>query len=376
MARILVLGSFAESLINFRGPLLKAMAECGHTVVGCAPSASLEIRQNLCAIRISYRDIPLYRAGLNPFRDLSTLCALVALFREVRPDVVFNYTIKPVIYGSLAARWAGVPAIYSMITGAGYAFLGTGIRGYCVGHLSRLLYKWSLGGNRKVFFQNPDDRHLFQNLALLHDANQAVLVNGSGVDIDRFKPAAFPSILAFLLMARLQRDKGVVEFIQAARVIKAQHPDVVFRLAGWIDPSPMAISETDLMQWVKEGVIEYLGNLEDVRPAITHATVYVLPSYREGTPRTVLESMAMGRPIITTDAPGCRETVVDGENGFLVPVKNVDALVHAMKRFILEPELIEKMGRRSREIAEEKYDVHKVNAVIMKTMGLLGEKTV
>ena len=159
--------------------------------------------------------------------------------------------------------------------------------------------------------------------------------------------------------------------MEAARIIKAKYPGVLFRLVGWFDDNPTSIKKEDLDLWMEDGIIDYLGRLEDVRPAITASSVYVLPSYREGTPRTVLEAMSMGRPVITTDAPGCRETVIDGENGFLIPIKDVNALVQAMERFILQPELVVKMGKRSREIAEVKYDVHKVNTVIMQAMGLL-----
>ena len=307
---------------------------------------------------------------MNPLRDIRAACALVALFHEVRPDVVLSYTIKPVIYGSLAARWTGVPAIYSMITGVGYAFSVQGVKGYLVSNLVRFLYKLSLNSNRKVFFQNPDDRNLFQEFDLLRDADQAVLVNGSGVDVGHFQQAAFPAMTSFLLIARLLRDKGVIEFVQAARVIKEQYPEVIFRLVGWIDQSPMAISENDLKQWAEEGVIEYMGKLDDVRPAIANTTVYVLPSYREGTPRTVLEAMAMGRPIITTDAPGCRETVQEGLNGFLVLPRDSAALVSAMKRFIMQPHLTRSMGMESRRLAMEKYDVRMVNGVILNSMGL------
>jgi glycosyltransferase involved in cell wall biosynthesis len=174
----------------------------------------------------------------------------------------------------------------------------------------------------------------------------------------------------FLLIARLIGDKGIREFVQAAQLIQRSYPDCRFLLVGGLDSNPDAISQIELDDWIHNGMVEYLGRLDDVRPAIARASVYVLPSYREGTPRSVLEAMAMGRAIITTDAPGCRETVIDGENGFLVPVKSVDALVDAMTRFIEDPDLAVRMGKRSREIAEEKYDVHKVNAVMLKEMGI------
>ena len=172
------------------------------------------------------------------------------------------------------------------------------------------------------------------------------------------------------MIGRLLGDKGVREFAEAARKIKALHPEVRFNVVGWIDSNPDAIAQSELDAWVADGTLEFLGKLDDVRPAIAACTVYVLPSYREGTPRTVLEAMAMGRPIITTDAPGCRETVIDGDNGFLVPVQSVDALVDAMLKFIEDPALAPRMGRRSRQIAEDKYDVHKVNAVMLREMGI------
>ena len=172
------------------------------------------------------------------------------------------------------------------------------------------------------------------------------------------------------MIARLLGDKGVREYAKAAREIRSSNPGIRFGLVGWVDENPDAISKDELHIWVEEGAIEYLGRLDDVRSAIADSTVYVLPSYREGTPRTVLEAMAMGRPIITTDAPGCRETVVEGENGYLVPVKSVDALVGAMQKFVDDPDLAARMGRRSRQIAEEKYDVHKVNAVMLREMGI------
>ena len=172
------------------------------------------------------------------------------------------------------------------------------------------------------------------------------------------------------MIARLLGDKGVREYAKAASQIRTQYPNTEFGLVGWLDENPDAISKTELDDWVADGSITYHGRLDDVRPTIAESSVYVLPSYREGTPRTVLEAMAMGRPIITTDAPGCRETVIDGENGFLVEVKSVDALVKAMQRFVDEPELANRMGKRSREIAEEKYDVHKVNAVMLREMGI------
>jgi glycosyltransferase involved in cell wall biosynthesis len=369
---VVVLGGFAESLVLFRGPLLRTLVERGLRVVACAPAAPATVVDALAAMGVTYRDVPLERGGLRPDRDLRAAAALVALFRELRPDIVLSYTTKAVIFGLVAARLAGVPRRFAMITGLGYAFIGTGPKARLVGAAVRRLYRLSLGGADRVFFQNPDDRALFERLGLLRAPDQAVLINGSGVDLDVFRPAPLPEgPPSFLLIARLLGDKGVREYAEAARLLRARYPDAAFRLAGWIDgDNPAAIAEWELRAWVAEGTVEYLGRLDDVRPAISAASVYVLPSYREGTPRTVLEAMAMGRPIVTTDAPGCRETVRDGVNGFLVPVRDAGALARALERFLAEPALIERMARESRRIAAERYDVRGVDAVILETMGL------
>lgn len=318
---------------------------------------------------VAFREVPCDRAGLSVRRDLRLLRALVMLFRSARPDIVLNYTIKPVIYGSLAARLTGVPNVYSMITGVGYAF-GDGGGRRAVRMVASAMLRLSLPGNRAVFFQNPDDRSLFQQLGLLGRRGRAVLINGSGVDIDAYCPVPYPERLSFLLIARLLADKGVREYVAAARLIRARYPDVRFRLVGPLDPNPSALRSEEIQAWVNEGLIDYLGELEDVRPAIAASSVYVLPSYGEGTPRTVLEAMAMRRPAVTSDAPGCRETVVDGVNGYLVPVRDAEALAQALERFIQQPELIDRMGRESRRIVADKYDVHKVNRVILETMRL------
>lgn len=371
--KILVVASYADSLVNFRGPLLEAFVAKGLEVHAAAPDlADAEhVLSKLSSFGVTTHEIGLKRTGTNPLADLGTVAELRQLMRRIRPDYVLGYTIKPVIYGSIAAWLAGVPNRFSLVTGLGYAFTGeaSGKRGL-LRKLIQRLYRFGLSKSHKVFFQNPDDQVLFQQLRLLPCDVPSKVVNGSGVDVAGYSVSPLPHNVEFLLIARLLGDKGVREYAMAAKKVKAEHPQVTFKLVGWIDDNPDAIGQPELDEWVSSGTLEFLGKLADVRPAISNCSVYVLPSYREGTPRTVLEAMAMGRPVITTDAPGCKETVIDGDNGFLVPVQSVDDLAKAMMRFVEVPEIAVRMGERSRQIAEEKYDVHKVNEFMLSEMGI------
>ncbi|MDH5570474.1 MAG: glycosyltransferase family 4 protein [Gammaproteobacteria bacterium] len=370
MARVIILGGVSESLINFRKNLLQKLVADGHHVIACAPNATPEVTNKLAEMGVIYQDIHLHRTGLNPFKDLKTLVELIQIFKKNSPDLFLGYTIKPVIYGSIAARIAGIPKIFSMIEGLGYAFTGTGLKRRFFGYIAKALYRSALKHNTKVFFLNPDDMNLFQQQKLVSSPEQQVLLNGIGIDLDEFTPAPVPDRLSFLLIARLVKDKGVFEYVAAAKIIKKSYPGVSFKLVGFFDKNPSSVTKQDLDSWVASGAIEYLGYLRDVHQAIAGCSVYILPSYREGLPRTVLEAMAMARPIITTDAPGCRETVTQGINGLLVPVGDVNALVEAIEHFLQHPEDIERMGQESRRLTVEKYDVHEVNAVILETMGL------
>ena len=371
--KFLLIAGYPESLLNFRGPLLRALLEVGLEVHVAAPDLPTNsvIRQQLEALGAQVHEVALKRTGMNPLADMTTVYHLWRLMHRIKPDYSLGYTIKPVVYGNIAAWLAGVPRRFALITGLGYAFQGeTGQRTW-LKRIVQSLYRAALGKAHKVFFQNPDDEALFNSLGIIKPSDQkTVVVNGSGIDVGSFSVASLPQATQFLLIARLLGDKGVREFVKAATMVRLQHPDVRFGLVGWIDENPDAIGEDELQQWIEAGDVQFYGRLDDVKPVIAQSSVYVLPSYREGTPRTVLEAMAMGRPIITTDAPGCRETVVDGDNGFLVPVKAVDELAIAMLKFIERPDLIDRMGKRSRQIAEEKYDVDKVNAHMLREMGI------
>ncbi|OZB47243.1 MAG: glycosyltransferase family 1 protein [Polynucleobacter sp. 39-45-136] len=375
--KILLIAGMAESLVNFRGPLIADLQNRGLDVHVAAPDLfkGSSIYNQLQALGLTVHKFPMMRNGTNTLVDMWTVYFLWRLIRTIRPSVTLAYTIKPVIYGLCAAWLAGVPRRFALITGLGYVFEEDRSKAPLL-YIVQKLYKFALCRASLVFFQNPDDLILFKARDILSKGVPTCVVNGSGVDLVRFSfkklnLSISASSIHFLFMGRFLSDKGIREYVHAARLIRRSHPNVKFMLVGWIDSNPNSISQDELDEWVADGSIELLGKMSDVRSAIESCSVYVLPSYREGTPRSVLEAMAMGRPIITTDAPGCRETVIEGENGFLVQVKDVDALVIAMSKFIMNPSLITTMGRRSREMAEEKYDVHKVNAIMLHEMGIV-----
>lgn len=367
--RILINGSFAPSVVNFRGPLVRALVAAGHEVHVSVPDVSLEVRRSIEALGAILHEIPLQRASLNLAADLLYRRSLRRLISRIDPDLVLGYTIKPNIWGSLAARAAQIPSA-SMVTGLGYTFIQRDtIKKRLVSRLSRMLYRRATAANRVVIFQNADDRDDFVAAGCLEEARKARLVNGSGVDTEHFTPVSLPSAPVFLMAARLLVSKGVREYAAAAIAVSARRNDCRFLLAGNFDDTPDCIDPAELAGWQKAG-IEYLGWIDDVPAAIAGASVYVLPSYREGTPRTVLEAAAMGRPTIATDVPGCRDSVVHGETGLLVPVRDVAALADAMERLADDAAMRARMGAAARRFCEEKYAVDKVNRMLMAHLGL------
>jgi glycosyltransferase involved in cell wall biosynthesis len=320
------------------------------------------------ALGVEPLDYPLDRTGINPLNDLRTLFYLYRLMREGRPDAVIAFQPKPNVYALLAARLASVPVRAAVVEGLGFAFTPgeETFKKRIVRAVLKALYKLSFAFAHKVFFLNPDDLREFVAQGLVRP-EKAVLLRGIGVPLEEWPPAP-PHLepLTFTLIARLLREKGVREFAEAARRVKARHPGVRFLLIGPPDTNPGAIPEAEVRSWVEEGILEWIPWTEDVRPYLTETSVYVLPSYyREGVPRSTQEAMAMARPVITTDAPGCRETVVEGQNGFLVPPRDVEALVVAIERFIQDPSLVEQMGRESRKLAEERFNARVKSAQVI-----------
>jgi glycosyltransferase involved in cell wall biosynthesis len=367
---IVLFGSYAPSLINFRGPLIAALVERGHRVFALAPDLDESTASAVRALGAEPVEVPLGRTSLNPIEAFRTGRRLRRILGDIRPDLVIAYTIKPILLAARALGRRPGPRFVPIITGLGYALIGgPQIKRRLVRRLALTLYRRALRRADLVVFQNRDDRADFERLGLVPAAKPAGLINGSGVDTRHFAPAPLPEGVSFLMISRFLRDKGLREFGAAAARLKAGHPEVPVRLAGWLDPSPDAIGADELAAMEAAGV-EILGQLADVRPAIAGCSVYVLPSYREGTPRSVLEAMAMGRAILTTDVPGCRETVVEGVNGLMVPAADADALYRAMKRFVEAPELARRMGAESRRLAESRFDVAAVNESLLAQIGL------
>lgn len=345
---------------------MRDIMRAGHRLSVAAPDIQFELQRDLELKNISVFETPLRRNTIGVLSDLLYQWSLYNLFRKTKPDVVLTYTIKPNIWGAFAAQMAGIASV-SMVTGLGYAFTDSGVqswRSQIIRKAAASLYRLAIDRNKLALFQNPDDVRDFFALGTLRNTDKVRIINGSGVDLTHFSPVSLADQPIFLMISRLLKNKGVREYAHAARLIKQTHPKSRCLLVGPHDRGPDGINSAELAKWQGEG-LEYLGAMDDVRPAIAGCRFFVLPSYREGTPRSVLEAMAMGRPIITTDAPGCRETVEGGRNGYLVPVRDATALAQRMRYLVDHPEIAEPMGAASLGLAREKYEVGSVNRDII-----------
>nr|WP_253649397.1 glycosyltransferase family 4 protein [Vibrio tubiashii] len=332
-------------------------------------------RRRIESLGASFIEYPIKRNSLSVGSDIKTLCSLISAFRLQSPKLVLAYTIKPVIWGGIAARFARVPSFYALITGLGYAFQAQGFVKKALTMFVKQLYRFALINAKGVVFQNKDDMSVFVEQGIV-DKNKCFLVNGSGVDLDFYTRKPLPQGNRFLLVARLLGDKGIREYAKAAAIVQQCYPEAQFHLVGPEESSPNAINIEEVQSWQSAGWIQYHGSTSDVRPFLEGCSVFVLPSYHEGMPRTVLEAMAIGRPILTTDVPGCRETVSNGVNGWLVNKGSVEELAERMIWFIQNPGQWEPMAENSHAIAKDKFDVHKVNADILKVLELTREETV
>ena len=355
--KVMIAINDAWNIYNFRAGLIKNLLEKGYEVIAVAPDG--EYAPRLQALGCRFIPIPIECQGTNPGRDALLLFRFIRLMRRERPDVFIGYTVKPNVYGSMAANHLGIPVINN-ITGLGAAF----IKESFLTRIVRKLYRVSLRNSRKIFFQNQDDRRYFIESGL-STPDVADFLPGSGIDLEHFSSRAIPSStdeeqeqFRFLLIARMLWDKGVGEFVEAARQLRKKYPHVEFCLLGFLDvQNPAAISREQIQDWVEEGVVNYLGATDDVRPEIDNADCIVLPSYREGTPRTLLEAAAMAKPIVATDAVGCREVVDHETTGFLCKLYDADDLAEKMEQMLEMPnEARREMGRHGRARVEQRFD--------------------
>lgn len=383
--RIAVIANTSWYLYNFRLSLMRALMAAGHEVVAVGPSD--DYVDKLVAAGIRHRVIPLAGASVNPLRELRTVWALRRIFRDEGVEAVLSYTPKGNIYGAMASAMNGLPTVPN-VSGLGRVF----IRRSPLTWLVKQLYRLTFWRAARVFFQNRDDLELFVRMGLV-GAGKAERLPGSGVDLARFAPAGQGATFAltdqppragaegavgrekcaFLLVARLLWDKGVGEYVEAARTVKQKYPAADFRLLGFLDvQNPSAIPRTQVEAWVAEGVVDYLGSTDDVLPWLREADCVVLPSsYREGVPRTLLEAAAMAKPLITTDAPGCRDTVDDGVTGFLCRLRDADDLADKMLRMIeMDRDYFVAMGHRGREKMVREFDER---IVINRYLDVVGE---
>ena len=341
------------NIYNFRVGLLKSLQRDGYRIVTIAPRDSYS--QKLEALGFEYHNIDINNMGTNPFEDVKLIWKFYQLYKKVNVDILLLYTIKPNIYGTIAARLAGVPVI-SNISGLGTVFLNNNLSS----KVARLLYKIVLRIPLKVFFQNEDDKALFINSKLV-DKDKTDLLPGSGIDTIKFLPVdgeRVSSSLSFLFIARLVKDKGLVEYVDAARILKTKHPAVQFVVLGAFYPgNPTAITQEEIKKWEQEGIVKYLGTSNDVPSVIAQTDCVVLPSYREGMSRVLLEAASMAKPIVATNVPGCRDIVDDGVNGFLCKVKDVRDLAAQMEKMIQIGDAGRiRMGKKGREKVINEFD--------------------
>ncbi len=367
--KIAVLSSHTPSLFWFRIDMMCSFLSAGYDVIAIGNESENDWGRKFSELGIHYRQINVSRNGTNPLHDLKTYKSIKKVLSEEQPQKVFTYQAKTNIYGCIAAKMLGIKDVYTLVAGTGSVFMSDDLKTKIISKILVIEYRIALKNSKRIFFQNCDDSDLFVRKKILKQ-DKVVYICGSGVNTERFIPTPLPKVPTFLNVSRLIKDKGVLEYLEACRIVKKQHPEYRCLLVGPFDTNPSAITKEELDSYIKDGVIEYFGEQSDIRPYMEQASIFVLPSYHEGTPKTVLEAMASGRAVITTDAPGCRETVLNGRNGFLVSVKNINELVEAMLKLAADFMLVERMGKQGRSIAEDKYAVSKVNEVIMKTMEL------
>ena len=376
--KVIIIGTVASSILSFRANLISALLEQQHSVYAFVSEYSQDELDDIATLGATPITYESNRGGTNPLADAKATYELFKKIKEITPDLVFSYFSKPVIFGTLAAKLAKVPRVIGMLEGLGYAFTeqpeGLSKKAKLIKRIQILLYKIALPQLDKIIFLNSDDP---KDLLESHNikVKQVDILGGIGLDLNEYNYQPIEDTtelpINFLFIGRMLREKGIHDFILAARIVKQSHPDVQFTVLGAIDSSnPGALQQSELDRLVSLNIINYPGQVDDVQKWIEDSHVFVLPSYREGVPRSTQEAMAIGRAVITTDVPGCRETVIDGVNGFLIEKWNPQALAEKMIYFIEHPEEMKKMGYESYKIAQDKFDAHKVNKRLINMLGL------
>ena len=371
--KLALVANTAWSMFNFRHGLLSRLINDGYQLTIIAPhdEFSNKLQEMGCAVI----DLTMEAKGTNPLQDLKLIYNLYRIYQQIDPDFIIHYTIKPNIYGSLAAKLAGIASL-AITTGLGYTFVNDNV----VAKVARGLYKLAFRFPKEVWFLNEDDRQVFLQHQLIVE-QKAVLLHGEGVDLGHFAPQAMPAAdgadgkVRFLLIARMLWDKGVGEYVEAARIVRQQYPQAVFQLLGACGvANPSVIEREQITKWEQAGLVEYLGTTPDVRPVIANADCVVLPSfYREGVPRTLMEAAAMAKPLITTDNVGCRDVVLPGHTGWLCPVKDAHALANCCEQLItMTVEQRRLMGSAGRVFMGQKFDERLVIEQYLKTLQRYG----
>lgn len=368
--KIAVVTACTSTLPNYRLDMVKEFKFRGHEVIVFGDEPEGQWATYFAKLGIGYREYFVSRNGLNPLHDMRTKNELKQLFFDEKIDCVWTYQVKPNIYGCLAAAEAGIKNVYAMMGGTGSVFHSSDLKSRFAKAIVTAEYRMAYRQVTKVFFQNTEDRDLFESLGIV-SRDKVVLTRGSGVNLSHFRYAPLPQSDSFLFVGRLVRGKGVFEYLEAARIVKKAHPQAQFHLVGPFDANPTSLQPEQLDSYIEDGTVEFHGEQRDVRPFLEKCSCFVLPSYYgEGTPKSCLEAMATGRPLIVADAVGSREVLAHGDNGILVKPKSVDSLAHAMMRMIEDRQTSERMSKESRRIAETVFDVRAVNSVICNTMGI------
>lgn len=366
--KILMIAPKTSTFINFRGDLIKDILKKGYDVTVVIPEKGYESFFEELGVKIRY--INLDKNSYSIFNALNYYKDLVKIIKEEAPDKVFSYTIKPVIFGSLAAKRANVKEIYSLICGLGYLFAVDTFKVKILRTICGLAYKLALKFNTKVIFQNKDDIDEFVKRRYV-SKEKSELVNGSGVNLTKFKKNKIPKNVSFIMISRILKQKGVMEYFEAAKIIKEKYKNVKFTYIGAIDKTSNSINMNVLKPYIDSEIVEYIPETNEVEKYIAKSSVFVLPSYyREGIPRTLIEATAMARPIITTRTPGCKETITNGKNGYFVETRDVKDLVNKMELMIEKQDKLQEMGEESYKLCLEKFTIDIINKRMMDIMGV------